>query len=58
MYIHSYLEFKSYEDAVRGKNSYLVLYPSNLYETSVVGPYWDKDIYKITIKRLSYVTSY
>jgi hypothetical protein len=58
MYIHSYLTFNTYEEAVRSKDSFLTLYPSNIYHTEVVGPYWDKDIYKITIKRLSYVTSY
>ena len=58
MYIHSYIECSTYEEGVQMKNTYYKLYPSVIFETDIVGPYKDGDVYKITIKRLSYVNSY
>jgi hypothetical protein len=58
MYIHSFIECPTYEEGIRMKDNYLTLFPSNIYDTTIVGPYKDNDIYKLTIKRLSYATNH
>lgn len=59
MYIHSYQEFGTYDESVHYINSFKMLFPHNIYETDIIGPYIiDGGKYRVNIKRLSYVNSY